>query len=165
MPSFDTVSKVDKQEVANALNQAKSAIDHRYDLKGSGAHVELVEEKDTMIVKVSANEDFHLKQVLDIVIPALGKRGISPHSLKHLPLNKNLSKAEQKIEVRQGIEQSEAKKIIALLKDSKLKIQTSIQGDILRISGKNKDNLQEAMALLRTQTEVTLPLQFENFRD
>lgn len=160
MPSFDVVSQVDKHQLANAIDQAKRELSNRYDLRGTNAAIDL----EGMEVKVKAANEFQLKQVVDLLKPRLAARGIDLRALDVGAVETNLAEARQKITIKQGIDQPNAKKIIALLKETKLKVEGQINGDKLRVQGKKKDDLQEAIAFLR-KAEVPLPLQFENFRD
>lgn len=160
MPSFDAVSKVDVHELTNAVDQARRELDKRYDLRGSGARFEL---QDCVISQFAQNE-YQLKQLLDILRLRLAARGIDLRCLELGDVEVNLAEARRKITVKQGIDQSAAKKLIAQLKASRLKVEAQINGDKLRVTGKKRDDLQAAMALLR-QSDVDVPLQFENFRD
>ena len=161
MPSFDVVSQVDKHQLANAVDQAKRELGNRYDLRGTNAAISM--EKEFEIKVVAANE-FQLKQVLDLLKPRLAARGIDLRALDVGAVETNLSEARQLVKVKQGIDQPNAKKVIALIKDAKLKVDASINGDKLRVTGKKKDDLQLVIAMLR-KADVPLPLQFENFRD
>ncbi|HWG77901.1 MAG TPA: YajQ family cyclic di-GMP-binding protein [Steroidobacteraceae bacterium] len=160
MPSFDAVSKVDVHELTNAVDQARRELDKRYDLRGSGARFEL----EGSVISQFAQNEFQLKQLLDILRLRLAARGIDLRCLELGDVEVNLAEARRKITVKQGIEQMAAKKLIAQLKASKLKVEAQINGDKLRVSGKKRDDLQSAMALLR-QSDADVPLQFENFRD
>lgn len=160
LPSFDVVSEVDNHELTNAVDQAKRELNNRFDFKGVDATYEL----DDYIIKQSAPSVFQLNQMLDILRGRLSARGIDIRCLEVKAPEENLGGARQQIVVRQGIEQAQSKTLIAALKSAKLKVQTQITGDKLRVSGKNRDDLQAAIALLR-KTDVELPLQFENFRD
>lgn len=160
MPSFDVVSEVDKHELSNAVDQAKRELGNRFDFKGVDASYEL----DDYTINQSAPSVFQLNQMLDILRGRLSARGIDVRSLDVQAPDENLGGARQKIIVRQGIEQAQSKALIAALKAAKLKVQAQITGDKLRVTGKKRDDLQEAIALLR-QTDVDLPLQFQNFRD
>ena len=161
MPSFDVVSQVDKHQLSNAIDQAKRELANRFDLRGTNAAI--TQEKEFEIKAVAANE-FQLKQVVDLLKPRLAARGIDLRALDSGPVETNLSEARQLIKVKQGIEQASAKKIVAVIKDSKLKVDASINGDKLRVTGKKRDDLQLAIALLK-KADLPLPLQFENFRD
>lgn len=160
MPSFDVVSEVDKHELANAVDQANRELATRFDFKGVDAKFEL----DEFVVTSTAPSAFQLKQMLDILRGRLSARGIDVRCLEVGDPNENLGGARQKLTVRQGLEQAVSKKLIAALKQAKLKVEAQINKDKLRISGKKRDDLQEAMALMR-KTDVDLPLQFNNFRD
>lgn len=160
MPSFDVVSEVDMHELANALDQANREIGTRFDFKGSGANIEQAET----LLTLHADNEFQIKQIGDILHSKLAKRGVDVGVLKADKIEISGSKALQKITVRQGIESDLAKKIVKLIKDSKLKVQAAIQGEQVRVSGKKRDDLQEVMALLRG-AQLELPLQYINFRD
>ncbi|SOE47443.1 FIG001943: hypothetical protein YajQ [plant metagenome] len=160
MPSFDVVSEVDKHELSNAVDQANRELATRFDFKGTDAKFEL----DGFVVTQIAPSDFQLKQMLDILRGRLSARGIDTRCLDVADPNVNLGGARQKITLKQGIEQSVSKKLIAAIKAEKLKVETQINGDKLRVTGKKRDDLQTAIALLR-KTDVELPLQFDNFRD
>jgi hypothetical protein len=160
MPSFDAVSKVDIHELTNAVDQAGRELEKRYDLRGSGARFEL----DGFVITQSAQNEFQLKQLLDILRLRLAARGIDLRCLEMGEVETNLAEARRKITVKQGIEPTAARKLIAELKAARLKIEAQINGDKLRVSGKKRDDLQSAIALLR-KADVELPLQFENFRD
>ncbi|HEV7800493.1 MAG TPA: YajQ family cyclic di-GMP-binding protein [Burkholderiales bacterium] len=163
MPSFDIVSEVNQVEVHNALDQTNKEITNRFDFKGSDARVEL-NEKEKMLT-VYADDDFKLTQVLDVLTGKLAKRGIDVRCLKTGDIDKvSGNKVKQTVAVREGIEQDLAKKVVKLVKDSKLKVQASIQGDAVRITGAKKDLLQETIALVR-KSITDFPLQFKNFRD
>ncbi|HKE47171.1 MAG TPA: YajQ family cyclic di-GMP-binding protein [Rhodanobacteraceae bacterium] len=160
MPSFDVVSEVDKHELTNAVDQASRELGNRFDFKGIEASYEL----DGFVITLSAPSDFQLKQMLEILRQRLTARKIDVRALDVAEPEVNLASAKQKVTVKQGIEQPVAKKIIASIKAAKLKVDTQINGEKLRVSGKKKDDLQMAIALLR-KTEIEVPLQFDNFRD
>ena len=160
MPSFDIVSEVDTHELTNAVDQANRELATRFDFKGVDARF----ERDGNVITQSAPSDFQIKQMTDILRARLVARGIDARCLEFGDVDTNLAGARQKVTVRQGIERDLAKKIIGKLKDAKLKVDTQINGDKLRINGKKRDDLQAAMALLRAG-EFELPLQYENFRD
>jgi uncharacterized protein YajQ (UPF0234 family) len=161
MPSFDIVSEVNQVEVRNAVDQANKEIGTRFDFKGSDARVEY----DGKVLTLFADDDFKLKQVTDIVVAKLSKRQVDIRALKYATVEKIAgNKVKQVVTVRTGVEQELGKKIVKLLKDSKLKVQASIQGDAVRVSGSKKDVLQEAIALTRKSIS-DFPLQFQNFRD
>jgi uncharacterized protein YajQ (UPF0234 family) len=161
MPSFDIVSEVNQVEVRNAVDQANKEISTRFDFKGSDARVDY----DGKAMTLFADDDFKLKQVTDIVVAKLSKRQVDIRSLDYGDTEKIAgNKVKQAVTVRTGVEQERAKKIVKLLKESKLKVQASIQGDSVRVSGPKKDNLQEAIALVR-KSVADYPLQYQNFRD
>jgi len=160
MPSFDTVSEVDLQEVANAVDQANREVGNRYDFKGSCAKVERSDDQ----LSLQADNEFQLEQVKDILHKKLAKRGIDLASLEERRLETSNNQARQILVVQQGIDQDIARKIVKLVKDSKLKVQASIQGDKVRINGKKRDDLQSAVSLLK-EAHIDLPLQYINFRD
>ncbi|MDB5903613.1 MAG: hypothetical protein JWM26_2491 [Betaproteobacteria bacterium] len=163
MPTFDIVSEVNQVEVHNALDQTNKEITNRFDFKGSDARVEL-NEKEKMLT-VYADDDFKLTQVIDVLTGKLAKRGIDVRCLKTGDIDKvSGNKVKQTVAVREGVEQELAKKIVKVVKDSKLKVQASIQGDAVRITGAKKDLLQETIALVR-KSITDFPLQFKNFRD
>ena len=160
MPSFDVVSEVDKHELTNAVDTANRELGNRFDFKGQDASFEL----DGFVVTQKAPSDFQLKQMLDILRGRLVARGIDIRCLDVAEPEVNLAQARQKITIKQGIEQTLAKKIVKDIKDSKMKVQVSIQGDELRVSGKKRDDLQEAIAFVKG-LKIEQPLQFVNFRD
>ena len=161
MPSFDIVSEVNKVEVRNALDQTNKELSTRFDFKGSDARVEQGEKNLTLF----ADDDFKLSQVTDILTGKLTKRQVDIRSLKHGDVEKvSGNKVKQTVTVRTGVEQDLAKKIVKAIKDSKLKVQASIQGDAVRVSGTKRDDLQEAIALVK-KSITDFPLQYQNFRD
>ena len=162
MPSFDVVSKPNMVEVRNALDQANKEIANRFDFKGSDARIEHKEFDLTAF----ADDDFKLGQVRDVMLAKLAKRGVDVRflDLAAKPEKIGGDKLKQVIKVKNGIEPTIAKKIVQAVKDSKLKVTASIQGDAVRVQGAKKDTLQEAIGLLRAKIPET-PLQFENFRD
>ena len=160
MPSFDTVSEVDLHEVSNAVDQANREVGTRYDFKGSSARVEHSGE----VLTILADSEFQLDQVKDILHKKLAKRGIDLGSLEEAKVEITINQARQKLTVRQGIPQDIARRIVKLIKDAKLKVQVSIQGDKVRVSGKKRDDLQDVITLLR-DAPIDLPLQYINFRD
>ncbi len=161
MPSFDIVSEINQVEVRNAIDQANKEISTRFDFKGSDARVDY----DGKAMTLFADDDFKLKQVTDIVVAKLSKRQVDIRSLEYGNAEKIAgNKVKQAVTVRTGVEQERAKKIVKLLKESKLKVQASIQGDAVRVSGPKKDNLQDAIALVR-KSVADYPLQYQNFRD
>jgi uncharacterized protein YajQ (UPF0234 family) len=161
MPSFDIVSEVDKQELRNAVDQANKEVSGRFDFKGSDARIEQAE----YVLTVFADDEFKLEQVLDILMNKLTKRSIDVRCLDKGKVEKvSGNKVKQQVTVKTGVETELAKKIVKLIKDSKLKVQASIQGDAVRVSGAKRDILQEAIALCR-KSITEFPLQFQNFRD
>ncbi len=161
MPSFDIVSEVDQVEVRNALDQTNKEVGTRFDFKGSDARVELADK----VLTVFADDEFKLGQVRDVLTAKLAKRGVDVRCLDlGKPEKVSGSKLKQAVTVKTGVEAALAKKIQQLLKDSKLKVQASIQGDTVRVSGAKKDTLQDAIALVR-KSVTDFPLQFQNFRD
>ena len=160
MPSYDAVSELNSHEVANAVDQANRELSQRFDFKDTGARFELKE----FTITLHAQVDFQLKQMLEIVKLRLGKRGIDLKCLEVKEAQTTLSAAHQEVLLRHGIDAETGKLLARLLKDSKLKVQASLQGDKVRVSGKQRDDLQAAMALLRG-AKVDRPLQFNNFRD
>ncbi|HEY6823547.1 MAG TPA: YajQ family cyclic di-GMP-binding protein [Steroidobacteraceae bacterium] len=160
MPSFDAVSELNSHEVANAVDQANRELAQRFDFKDTGARFELRDFSVTLHAQV----DFQLKQMLEILKLRLSKRGIDLGCLELKEPHTTLSSAQQEVVLRHGIDADTGRKITRLVKDSKLKVQASIQGDKVRITGKQRDDLQAAIALLRT-AKLDVPLQFTNFRD
>lgn len=162
MPSFDIVSEVDKTEVKNAIDQTNKEVGTRFDFKGSDAHVEQAE----MVLTVYADNDFQLSQVQDILNTKLSKRGVDVRCLDISDKIEKVSgnKVKRSCTVKVGIETELAKKIVKLIKDSKIKVQASIQADTVRVSGKNRDDLQQCIAFVK-KTITDFPLQYQNFRD
>ncbi len=163
MPSFDIVSEVNQVEVRNAVDQCNKEVANRFDFKGSDARVEFQEKENTLTV--FADDEFKLGQVRDVLTGKLAKRGVDVRALTPGTIETiSGNKVKQPQSVRQGVDQELAKKIVRLVKDSKLKAQASIQGDAVRISGAKKDVLQEVIALVR-KSVTDVPLQFKNYRD
>jgi len=162
MPSFDIVSEVEKTEVKNALEQTNKEVGTRFDFKGSDARVEQTE----LVLTVFADNEFQLDQVQDILNGKLSKRGVDIRSLDVSDKIEKVSgnKVKRSCTVKVGVEIELAKKIVRQLKDSKLKVQASIQGDAVRVTGKNRDDLQAAIAFVK-KTITDFPLQYQNFRD
>jgi hypothetical protein len=161
MPSFDIVSEVNQVELRNALEQANKEIANRFDFKGSDARVEQTET----VLTAYADDEFKLGQVYDVLVGKLAKRGVDLRCLERGKIEKvGGDKVKQTVTVRTGVNQELGKKLVKLLKDSKLKVQASIQGDAVRVSGAKKDVLQEAIALVR-KSITDFPLQYTNFRD
>lgn len=161
MPSFDIVSEVNQVEVRNAVDQANKEVSTRYDFKGSDARIEISEK----VLTLFADAEFQLDQVKDILLGKLAKRSVDVRCLDHGKLEKvSGNKVKQAITVRVGIETEQAKKIVRVIKDAKLKVQASIQGEAVRVSGAKRDILQDCIALVRKEVD-DIPLQFNNFRD
>ena len=160
MPSFDIVSEVDKHELTNAVDQATRELPNRFDFTGIDAKFQL----DDVVIAMSAPSDFQLKQMLDSPRALLTARKIDVRCLDIAEPEINLATARQKVKVKQGIEQPVAAKIVAAIKGAKLKVETQINGDKLRVIDTKKDDLQLAIALLR-KTELDVSMQFDNFRD
>ena len=160
MPSFDVVSEVDMNEVANAVDQSNREVDTRFDFKGKNAKFSLEASQITMRVP----DEFQLNQMYDILTNKLAGRKVNIRSLARDAVQTNVSDAWQVVRVRQGIEQDLARRLVKMVKQTKLKAQVAIQGDQLRVTGKKRDVLQEVIALLR-EANVELPLQYTNFRD
>lgn len=160
MPSFDVVSEVDFHEVTNALDQANRELTTRFDFRGVQATFERAEE----IVTLTADADIQLQQMLDILQNKLHSRGIDIACLDVEDPSKLGKQVKQKVSIKQGLDSDTARKIVKLIKEQKLKVQSAIQGEKVRISGKKRDDLQKVMTFLRA-AELDLPLQFDNFRD
>jgi uncharacterized protein YajQ (UPF0234 family) len=160
MPSFDVVSEVDMHELSNAVDQANREVTTRFDFKGSDAKFEQTGAELTL----SAGGEFQLQQMMDILQKKMVKRGVDIASLDvGKPETTNMV-ARQKVTVREGIDKEAAKKIVKLIKESKMKVQAAIQGEQVRVTGKKRDDLQGVMAMLKEQ-KLELPLQYTNFRD
>ena len=161
MPSFDIVSEVDVVEIKNAVEQCNKEVSNRFDFKGSDARV----EQGDKVLTVFADDDFKLEQVIDVLKTKLSKRNVDIRCLDYAKVEKvSGNKVKQAITVKVGVYTELAKKLVRLIKDSKLKVQASIQGDAVRVSGAKRDLLQECIAMVRK--EVTdFPLQYNNFRD
>ena len=160
MPSFDAVSELNAHELANAVDQANRELTQRFDFKDTGASFELKE----FTVTLRAQVDFQLKQMLEIVKVRLSKRGIDLKCLEVKEPQTTLATAQQEVLLRHGIDAETGRTLTRLLKDSKLKVQASLQGDKVRVTGKQRDDLQAAMAVLRG-ARLDRPLQFNNFRE
>ena len=160
MPSFDVVSEVDKHELTNAVDQAQREISNRYDFKGTSASIELSDERICLI----ADSDFQIQQMHPVLYQKLTTRKIDIGCLDAQKVETSGKGVRQYISVRQGIDKETGKKIVAKIKNSKIKVQASIQGEQLRVTGKKRDDLQSVMALLKGD-DHGLPLQYQNFRD
>ena len=160
MPSFDVVSEYNAHEATNGVDQANRELSTRFDFTGTGSKFEF----DGEVIQLTSQSDFQLRQMLEILHQKLAKRGIDIGCLDAQQPELSGREARQKIVMRKGIDADAARKLVKTVKESKLKVQAAIQGDKLRITGKKRDDLQAAIALLR-ETDVGLPLQYENFRD
>ena len=160
MPSFDIVSEIDMHELSNAVDQANREVTNRFDFKGTGARFDLTETE----VNMKAQVDFQLGQMNDVLLSKLAKRSIDVRCLDPQEPVLSSSEARQELKLRAGIDQALAKRIVKLVKDSKLKVQASIQGDKLRVTGKKRDDLQKVIAAVK-EGGFEQPLQFDNFRD
>jgi uncharacterized protein YajQ (UPF0234 family) len=161
MPSFDIVSEVDMHELNNALDQSNREVGTRFDFKGIDASFELDNDSN---IKVNAEADFQIQQMLEMLRSKMVKRGIDTKSLKEGDVQLVGQKASMIVTVQQGIEADIARKIVKAVKEAKLKVQTAIQGEKLRVTGKKRDDLQQVMALLK-EGSYGVPLQYDNFRD
>jgi uncharacterized protein YajQ (UPF0234 family) len=160
MPSFDVVSEVDLQEVRNAVDQAGRELSKRFDFRGVDASFELLGEA----VQLAAFEEFQLSQMLDILRGRLVSRGLDARSLEPGKIEGHGKQKRQSFALKQGVDKDNARKIVKLVKDSKIKVQAQVQGEQVRITGKKRDDLQKVMALLK-EAELEIPVQYENFRD
>lgn len=160
MPSFDVVSEIDHHELTNAVDQTNREISNRFDFKGSDAKVEQGEGSLTL----EAESEFQIDQIITVLNQKLAKRGLDIQSMERQGVEVSNMRARQKLVIKEGIDKDLAKKIVKLVKESKMKVQASIQGDQVRITGKKRDDLQQAIALLK-EAKLELPLQFTNFRD
>jgi uncharacterized protein YajQ (UPF0234 family) len=159
MPSFDVVSELDKHEVTNAVDNAIKELDRRYDLKGKGSFA-----FKELTVTLTAEAEFQLEAMIEILKLAMVKRKIDVQCLEIKEAYASGKEMKQEVVLREGIEKDLAKKIVGHIKDAKLKVQAAIQGEQVRVTGKKRDDLQEAIAALRAK-EFGMPLQFNNFRD
>jgi uncharacterized protein YajQ (UPF0234 family) len=160
MPSFDVVSDFDAHEASNGVDQANREVTTRFDFKGTGSKFEL----EDAVISLTTQSDFQLKQMMDILHQKLSKRGIDLGCLEEQEPEFSGSEARQKVIMRRGIDTDRARKLVKQIKAAKLKVQTAIQGDKLRVSGKKRDDLQSVIAMLK-ESDIGLPLQYENFRD
>jgi hypothetical protein len=161
MPSFDIVSEVNKVELKNAIEQSNKEVTNRFDFKGSDARI----EQNELQLTVFADDDFKLKQVMDVFLGKCAKRGVDVRALDPKDAEKiSGNKMKQLVDVKNGIEQEAAKRIVKLIKEAKIKVQASIQGEAVRVSGAKKDDLQAAIQLVKASVKE-FPLQFQNFRD
>ena len=160
MPSFDVVSDFDAHEAANAVDQANREVNTRFDFKGTGSKFEL----DDQVIALTSQSEFQLQQMMDILRQKLAKRAVDLGCLDEQEPEITGSAARQNVILRRGIDSDLARRLVKTVKNSKIKVQAAIQGDKLRISGKKRDDLQATIRLLK-DTDVDLPLQYENFRD
>lgn len=160
MPSFDIISEFDTHEVKNAIDQANKEVTTRFDFKGTNSTVELTDEKLIMI----SESTFQLQQMFSIVCSKLSRRGIDVGCMEVGDAKGSGKMMRQEITLKQGLDSLFAKKIVKLIKDKKLKVQAAIQGDKVRVTGKNRDDLQEVIQMLRNE-KLEMPLQYDNFRD
>jgi uncharacterized protein YajQ (UPF0234 family) len=160
MPSFDVVSEIDHHELKNALDQANREIGTRYDFKGSNAKIEQTGNELTL----EAESEFQIKQMVPILKEKMSKREIDVDCLEYADIVEMNKRARQQVSVREGLDKDLARKMVKLIKDSKIKVQAAIQGEQLRVNGKKRDDLQQVMQLLR-EAKLGIPLQFNNFRD
>jgi cyclic-di-GMP-binding protein len=160
MPSFDIVSEIDHHELTNAVDQTNREITQRYDLKNTSA---VVKQEGTTL-HMTGDAEFHLQQIMDILLQKMTKRGIDIQCLEEGKVEGAGKAVKQDLTVREGMDQLTAKKIVKMIKDAKLKVQAAVQGEKIRVTGKKRDDLQEVMALLRS-ADLGLPLQYNNFRD
>lgn len=160
MPSFDIVSEVDVHELANAVDQSKRELDKRFDFKHADASFEL----EGSVISLKAQSEFYLRAMMEILKLRLATRGIDVRSMDIADPESNVASARQQVTMKQGIDQPTAKDLIKRIKDANLKVQASIQGEKLRVTGKKRDDLQSTIAFLRG-AELPLALQFDNFRD
>ena len=160
MPSFDIVSEVEIQEVRNAVDQAKREISTRFDFKGTKCSFELKESE----ILMKAEQEFQLNQMMDILRQKMVKRKVDLACMDVQEPETTLNATTQRVLIRQGIEADSARKMVKMIKNSKLKVQAQVQGDQVRVTGKKRDDLQQVIALLK-QADFELPLQYINFRD
>ena len=160
MPSFDVVSEVDHHELTNAVDQMNREISNRFDFKGSNARVELKDQ----VMNLEADNEFQIKQMHDIIYKKLASRGIDTACLDQGKIEERGMRAYQTITVREGVDKELARKIVKMIKETKIKVQAAIQGEQVRVTGKKRDDLQSVIEMLKG-ADIDLPLQFNNFRD
>lgn len=160
MPSFDIVSEVDKHELVNAVDQAMREINNRFDFKGSSADISLKDATLTLL----ADSEFQIKQMQPILYTKLSARGIDVACLEEAEITPLGKGVRQFSTVRQGVDKELARKIVKMIKESKIKVQAAIQGEQVRVTGKKRDELQQIIAMLK-QADLGLPLQYQNFRE
>jgi cyclic-di-GMP-binding protein len=161
MPSFDVVSEIDMHELTNAVDQANREINNRFDFKGTKSRIEQTERT----LKLIAPTEFQVTQMQDILYSKLSKRQIDIRCVDAGKITSNLAETQQEIVIKEGIDKELAKKLVKIVKESKLKVQAAIQGEQVRITGKKRDDLQDAIAMLRSEKTIEMPMQFTNFRD
>jgi uncharacterized protein YajQ (UPF0234 family) len=161
MPSFDTVSELDMHEVTNAIDQAKRELSNRWDMKN--VVTDIVLEKERVIF--SAEADFQLDQLIDMLRMAFAKRGLDVRSLSRSDDGKAGKLVKRIYDIKQGIDQDTAKKMVKMVKEEKMKVQVAIQGDKVRVTAKKRDDLQQVMRFFKESEQIEVPLQFDNFRD
>ena len=161
MPTFDIVSEVDQHELTNAVDQANREIDNRFDFRGTDASVE---QSDKVLI-LNASSDFQLDQLLDILRMKLVKRKVEVSCLEVKESIGNGKMRKQEVVIREGVDKDLSRKIVKLIKESKIKVQSAVQGESIRITGKKRDDLQAVMGLLKSNDSLEMPLQFNNFRD
>lgn len=161
MPSFDIVSEIEMHEVTNVIDQVRRELGNRWDFKNVDAGVEL----DGKAITISAEQDFQLDQLNEMLRMTFAKRSLDVRALKEGDESKAGKLVKRKYDIQQGIDQDTARKMVKIIKESKIKVQTSIQGEKLRVTGKKRDDLQEVMSLLRGSEALSIPMQFNNFRD
>jgi len=160
MPSFDVVSEIDQHELTNAIDQANREINNRFDFKGTNSKIEMVDNSLTII----SSSEFQIKQIHDILETKVSKRSIDIRCLDYGDILENNNEARQPVNIKKGVDKELARKIVKMIKSSKLKTQAAIQGDQVRITGKKRDDLQETIAVLKNE-KFDIPLQYINFRD
>lgn len=161
MPSFDIVSELDQHELTNAVDQANKEVTTRFDFKGTDSSY----EQDGNMVKMQTESEFQLKQMYDVLTQKMLKRNIDTRCMDLKDADIQAKTARQVVEMREGLDKEQSKKIVKMIKDSKLKVQSQIQGESVRVTGKKRDDLQAVMQLLKADGSIELPLQFNNFRD
>lgn len=160
MPSFDVVSELDRHELTNAVDQANREVENRFDFRGTGAKFELTD----WVITIEAPSKFQVQQMHAILTDKLARRGIDVRAMSPETPEEALHRTRQKIALKHGVDTDSARKIVKLIKGSKIKVQAAIQGEQVRVTGKKRDDLQEVIQLLK-KSDVGLPLQFTNFRD
>jgi len=160
MPSFDTVSELDMHEVTNAIDQAKRELGNRWDFKNVDA--DIISDKE--MVTFSAEQDYQIEQLIEMLQMAFAKRGLDVRSLSESTDSKAGKLVKRSFHIKQGIDQDTARKMVKLIKEQKMKVQVAIQGDKVRVTAKKRDDLQQVMSFLK-ESDLDIPLQFNNFRD